>query len=361
MAREAPAVVVIGATGYTGRLVAEELRRERVPFVVAGRDPARLEELAAGLDGLATVRVLDVTDPESLAAAVHPGEAVINCAGPFTQLGEPVVRACLAAGAHYLDTTGEQDFIREVHSRYHDAALDAAVSVVPAAAFEYALGDCAAALGGAGMTTPLRSLDVIYAWRGTASSRGTRRTAVRMLGRRGVVIERGELHRYSQGARSRTTMISSSGPLSAVLFTSGEVVTVPRHLEVETLHGWMVTSARNARMARLVAPILPLAVRLLRPLIEAIATRRADPTPEERAASRFTIRLEFQSRTGIRRAIELRGRDPYHLTAVIVVAGARRALLPDTPRGVLAPAQLFEPRLFLVGLASRGLRLVENA
>jgi short subunit dehydrogenase-like uncharacterized protein len=361
MARRAPVVVVIGATGYTGRLVAEELRRHGAPFVVAGRDPTRLKALAESLGGLATARTVDVTDPDSLAATIHTGEAVIDCVGPFTQLGEPVVRACLDAGAHYLDIAGEQAFIQQVHRRYHDAARDAGVSVVLGTAFEYALADCAAALGGAGMTTPLRSLDVIYAWRGAVSSRGTRRTAVRMVGRRGVVIERGEVRRYPQGARTRTAMISSSDPVSAVLFTSGEVITVPRHLEVETLRGWMVTTPRTAQAARVVAPVLPIVVRLFRPLIEAVVTRRPDPTPEERAASRFTIRLELQSRTGIRRALELRGRDPYHLTAVIAVAGAHRVLEPDAPRGVLAPAQLFEPRQLLSGLAGLGLRLVENA
>lgn len=361
MTTNAPAMVVIGATGYTGRLVATEIRRLDQPFVIAGRNDEKVARLAAELGELALPRVVDVRDPESLSAVLTPGAAVINCAGPFTDLGEPVVRACIDAGAHYLDTTGEQGFMRMVQTRHHQAALGAGVSVVPAMAFEYALGDCAVAVGGAGMALPLRTVDVIYAWRGAASSRGTRRTVLRMLGRRGIIMDRGEPRRTAQGAERRTVSLSSADLAQAVLFTSGEVVTVPAHLDADTIKGWMVMGSRTARIVPFLSFVLPLLVPLLRPVLEAIVTRRPDPEPAERGASWFTIRVELHGRTGVRRAVELRGRDPYRLTAAIAVAGALRALETNAPRGVLAPAQLVEPRPFLIGLGRHGLRLVENA
>jgi short subunit dehydrogenase-like uncharacterized protein len=354
-------VIVLGATGYTGRLVVRELERLKLPALVTGRDPRRLDHLAAELGTGMTSRVVDVTDVATLETALAPGAAVINCAGPFVDLGEPVVQACIRAGAHYVDTTGEQSFMRQVFTRYHDPALEAGVSVVPAMAFEYALADCAVAIGARGMATPLRSADIVYAWHHAATSRGTRRTAVRMLSRRGVVLHHGRPRRRAQGAERRTVRISSGGPHHAALFTSGEVLTVPRHVDVESIRGWAVLSAGKARLAPWVAPALPVLVTLLRPLIEVLATRRPDPEPDDREASRFTIRVELHDRTGVRRAVELRGRDPYTLTAAAVVAGARRLIESDPPRGVLAPAQLVEPRRFLHAMSGRGLRLVENA
>jgi short subunit dehydrogenase-like uncharacterized protein len=361
MSREQQTVVLIGATGYTGRLVAHEIQRAGHPCVLVARRADRVEALAAELGELATYRVADVTDADALAETVRAGAVVINCAGPFIGLAEPVVRACIDAGTHYVDTTGEQGFMRTVYSRFHEAALDAGVSVVPAMAFEYALGDCAAAIGAAGLTQPLRTVDVIYAWGDGTSSKGTRRTIVRVLSRRGVVLEHEHLRRRPQGARRRDVRISSGGTLKAVLFASGEVLTVPRHLQSETVQGWVVLGSATARVVPLLAPVVPLVVTLLRPLIEAMATRRPDPEPAERETSRFTIRVELHDRNGLRRAVELRGRDPYAVTAAAAGAGARRALEPDAPRGTQSPAQFMRPRPFLTSLARKGVRLVENA
>lgn len=361
MKRTSPGIILVGATGYTGRLVAEELRRQGQPFIMTARDPARLEALAAEIGELATPHPLNVKDQDALAALVQPGDVVINCVGPFTELGEPVVRACIEAGASYVDTSGEQSFIRNVHGRYDEAARDANVAVVPGMAFEYALGDCAISVAGMGMARPLRSVDVIYAWRDAASSRGTRRTAVRMLGRRGITLEDGRILVRPHGRRRRGVILASGAPMEAVSFNSGEIVTVPRHMDAETVRGWAVIGAGTARLAPVLAPALPLAVTLFRPIIEAIAIRRPDPSPEERQVSLFTIRIEVHDRIGLRRAVELRGRDPYGITATAIVAGARRAMEADAPRGVLAPAQLVDPRRFLAALTRQGLRLVENA
>jgi short subunit dehydrogenase-like uncharacterized protein len=176
-----------------------------------------------------------------------------------------------------------------------------------------------------------------------------------------MVLENGRLRRRAQGSDRRTVRIASGAPLPAVLFTSGEVVTVPRHLQVESVRGWAVVGSTRARLLPLVAGLAPFVITLLRPLIEAFAVRKSDPDPEDREKSEFSIRVELHDRTGIRRAIELRGRDPYAVTAATIVAGARRALEAGAPRGVLTPAQLVAPRPFLTALATRGLRLVENA
>lgn len=355
MTRETPAIVVIGATGYTGRLIARELAGGDRPFVVAARDPDRLERLTAELGGAVSAPV-DVTSPASLRRLIQPGDAVINTAGPFTELGEPVIEACIDRGAHYLDTTGEQPFMRAMYERHHDAARRAGVAIVNAMAFEYALGDCGAAVvaDGAG---PLRSLDVVYAWGSGASSGGTRRTMVRMIGRKAWARRERTLERRPQGSRRRSVRLASGHRLSAVWFGSGEVVTAPRHLEVETARGWIVVGSAASRVVPLIAPLLPLAVPLLRPLLERIVARAPDPTPAERSASTFTIRVEATPLNGAPRALEVHGRDPYGVTAAIAVRGAQRAM-DGAPAGVLPPAGLVEPRPFLESLADRHLRLV---
>lgn len=374
-------IVVIGATGFTGRLVAAELAepgggmapgadsagaagpdpgggaRSGDPAVVlAGRDRERAERLARGFAG-AEAAVVDVTEAEALARLIRPGDAVINCAGPFAELGEPVVARCVAAGASYVDTSGEQPWMREMRDRYHERAAAARVAVVNGMAFEWALGDCGAALLARRLEGGLSTLDVIYGWAGAGASRGTRRTAIRILGTRAWALHDGRWRRPAPGSRRRRVTLGEGRERTAITFGAGEIVTVPRWSEPRTVRGWVVVGRRIAAVAPALSPVLPLVVPVLRPLLERLATRASDPTPAERAASRFTIRLEGTGAAGGRAALEIRGTDPYGLTAAIAVAGARRCLEPGRPAGVLAPSQLLSPERLFHALGRRGVEV----
>src|SRR2546427_13031870 len=95
VASAAPQIAIIGATGYTGRLVAFSLRDRGLPFIVAGRNRDKLRALAESLGGAAQA-VCDVHQPDSLGPVLRDIRVVISCTGPFTQHGEPVVAACAA-------------------------------------------------------------------------------------------------------------------------------------------------------------------------------------------------------------------------------------------------------------------------
>ena len=107
-------VIVYGASGYTGRLICEYLREYNVPFVAAGRDKARIQEALDKVPGIDTVEhdIVEVShDVEPLTELFTGASVVCNTVGPFAQYGGEVVEASLAAGCHYLDTTGEQDWL----------------------------------------------------------------------------------------------------------------------------------------------------------------------------------------------------------------------------------------------------------
>ncbi|HEX5781223.1 MAG TPA: NAD(P)H-binding protein, partial [Solirubrobacteraceae bacterium] len=98
-------IVVFGATGYTGRLVAERLAAQGARPVLAGRDELRLGELAERLGGLETVKA-DALRRNSVFAAVEPGDVLVSTVGPFAKWGDAAVRAAIAApGSVYLDST----------------------------------------------------------------------------------------------------------------------------------------------------------------------------------------------------------------------------------------------------------------
>ena len=138
-------VVVWGATGVAGRLVAEYLAErydpEGLALALGGRDADRLDALAADLaetndrPPIPTV-VGDATDPESLRALARDTRVVCTTVGPYTTYGTPLVEACIDAGTDYCDLTGEVNWIREMVDRYHDAAVEAGARIVHACGFD---------------------------------------------------------------------------------------------------------------------------------------------------------------------------------------------------------------------------------
>src|SRR3954469_23222982 len=124
-----PLIVLFGATGYTGDLTARALVARGQRPVLAARNPERVVALAAELGGLET-GVADVSQRASIRALLKPGDVLISTVGPFSRWGEAAVTAAVDAGAHYLDSTGEPPFIREVFERHGPAAAKAGPRLV---------------------------------------------------------------------------------------------------------------------------------------------------------------------------------------------------------------------------------------
>jgi short subunit dehydrogenase-like uncharacterized protein len=134
-------VVVFGASGVTGRRVAAYLAERAgelgASWAVAGRDPVKLERVLGEI-GVAVPEtiVADVGDPASLATMASRTRVVLDLVGPYTLYGEPVIEACVANGAHYVDLTGEIPFVRRVVDAFHDRASAAGVKIVQVCGFE---------------------------------------------------------------------------------------------------------------------------------------------------------------------------------------------------------------------------------
>ena len=142
-------VVVYGASGYTGRLVCEYLREYNVPFIAAGRDKARIAEAMDKVPGIDTVEhdIVEVShDVEPLSELFDGAKVVLNTVGPFAQYGREVVEACIAAGCHYLDTTGEQDWLITCDEEYGGRMAAEGLLLAPGIAQMYTTSEIAAQL-----------------------------------------------------------------------------------------------------------------------------------------------------------------------------------------------------------------------
>jgi len=140
-----PRIVVFGATGYTGHLVAKALVERGLNPLLAARNAQRLRNLATNLGGLET-RLADVDDHASVRALIEPGDVLLSTVGPFTRFGKPALDAVVEKNAHYIDCSGEPGFIRNVYETYHDAAVYAKIGLLTAFGYDFVPGNCAAAM-----------------------------------------------------------------------------------------------------------------------------------------------------------------------------------------------------------------------
>jgi len=160
-------VVVYGASGYTGRLICEYLRELNVPFVAAGRNKDLLQEVVGRIPGIETADhdIVEVEHTvEALTDLFTGAKVVCNTVGPFIKHGFEVAEACLATGAHYLDTTGEQDWVMAAQERFGTSFADQGLLLAPGIAQMYTTGEIAANIA---LETPgLDTLDVLVLWKG---------------------------------------------------------------------------------------------------------------------------------------------------------------------------------------------------
>lgn len=134
-------LLIYGATGYTGSMVARQAKAAGLDFAIAGRDADKLLTLARELDVPHGVFALD--DHGVAINALEDFAIVLNCAGPFAKTAEPLMRACIASGVHYLDITAEINVYR-LAERLHEEAIAAGVLLMPGVGWDVVPTDCLA-------------------------------------------------------------------------------------------------------------------------------------------------------------------------------------------------------------------------
>jgi hypothetical protein len=313
-----PTIGLLGATGYTGTLTTSELIRRGIPHVLGGRNAEKLK----ALPGDGERRVVDTTDPASLAAFCEGLDAVISCIGPFTLYGDPVVDACVAATMPYVDSTGEIGFIERVYARHANARS----AIVPACGFDVIPGDLAADLACQAVEVDGGSVSeviVSYSLHGAAPSQGTARTLVTIATSEAWTPTR--IHHYGP-----------QGPRAVISVPYPEAATVRLHRPQTKVTVGMAIPKSLGSIVPAIGAVMKVSRPLLRlssPLLHKVVDRMPEgPDPDKREANRFTIVAE----------VIVSGQDPYGLTALYLVEAALRVALPSSPVGPLAPSMAFD-------------------
>jgi short subunit dehydrogenase-like uncharacterized protein len=186
-------VVIYGASGYTGRLVAEYLREFNLPFIAAGRNADRIQSAMDRVPGIETAQyeVVGVEHTVDALTELFSGARVVcNTVGPFALYGAEVVEACIASGCHYLDTNGEQDWMIRCDESWGEAMAEIGRLLSPGIAQMYTSGEIAANIC---LETPgLDTLDIAVFWKGSPTVASTETILVNAAQSKAHYLEQNE-------------------------------------------------------------------------------------------------------------------------------------------------------------------------
>lgn len=138
-------VIVYGASGFTGRLVAEYLaKRSETRWAMAGRSRGKLEAVRNEVGAPADTPILtaDASDAASLEALAKRTKVILTTVGPYQLYGEPLVAACAKTGTDYVDLCGEPNWMAEMIAKYSDAAKQSGARIVFSCGFDSIPFDC---------------------------------------------------------------------------------------------------------------------------------------------------------------------------------------------------------------------------
>ncbi len=332
--------MLYGATGYTGVLLAEEAVRRGHKPLLAGRSADKLKPLAErlGLDYLA----VGLEDHEVLVRALDGVDLVLHVAGPFSRTGKPMARACLTAGVHYLDLTGEISVFEMIYG-YNKQAKKKGIALISGVGFDVIPTDCLAKYVADQIADAKRLNIAMHAI--TTTSPGTTKTQLEIVAGGGLARRDGWLVPYSLGSGARWVRFSH-GKKPVMAAPLADLSSAYRATGVPNITAYIVLPPGLGVIASRAPAVLP----AVQSLFASAWVRRAfgwliertvkGPSAEHRQQARSYIWAGASNAQGETAQAWLETIEAYQFTAVAGIRSVERVLAGGL-RGALSPAQAF--------------------
>jgi|CXWL01.1.fsa_nt_gi short subunit dehydrogenase-like uncharacterized protein len=358
-----PPVIVYGASGYTGKLIIERLVDAGIPFIAAGRDKKRLEDALRELPNARKAQAVVATvehNARALTDVFSGARVVANVAGPFGQLGREVADAALAARCHYVDTTGETDWIRLLRDEYGPKFAEAKLLVCPALAYMWAAGQLAAEV--ALEQKGIDSLDIVYA-PGSAPTVASTLSFMRMVTRTQYRLVNRALDAWPPGSSVLNSLPHTHEVMRSLPWGGGaEPIWYERDPRVRNCR--VTVALQNPQMVdwllNCAAEFNKVAGSKSEAELEALTNTwgqamASTPPRENLEANRSVISCRSRGAEA-GREIVLYGTAPYEQTSVLIAEGAQRLLGKGAEcAGFASPATAFGHRELIDALVRKGL------
>lgn len=245
--------MIYGANGYTGRLAVKEAIKRGMNPILAGRNAKALVELGSET-GLET-RIFSLESPAEIVENLADCHLVLHCAGPFSATSQPLLAACLVAGVHYLDITGEVSVFANAYRQSKEAAK-ADVVLIPGVGFDVVPSDCLAA--SLVEALPAATELVLAFEAGGGPSPGTAKTSAEGLAKGGAVRKDGKMTRVPLAWKSRLIPFAH-GERMAMTIPWGDVFTAYISTGVPNIEVYMSvppSTVRRLERMRWLQPVL---------------------------------------------------------------------------------------------------------
>lgn len=363
-------IVLFGATGYTGEGTARALVRNGQRPILAARSPERLARLAEELGGLETA-VADVDHPQSVRALVERGDVLLSTVGPFTRFGAPAIEAAIDAGANYIDSTGEADFIRSVFEQYGPRAETSGSTLLTAFGYDWVPGNLAGELALREAGDAATRLAIGY-FTNSGASGGTKATAIGQILSSAHILRDGKLRTEPAGARVRAFTLPGGGKSQAISTGGTEPLALPRlHPGLRDVVVHVGIESPKSKALPIVLKTLPALSRAnaallnipgLRSGVRGVVEKRVTgstggPSASSRERTSATVVVVASSSDGKQLSeVALSGVNPYTFTFEILAWGAGQlAENPELAAGAFGPSEAFGVELLEQGVAAAGL------
>ncbi len=329
--------LIYGVTGYTGVLVAREAARVGLRPILAGRAAAAVSGLASELR--LEARAFSLDDPAALRQGLAGVTEVLHCAGPFVRTSRPMVEACLALGASYLDITGELSVFERVLRR-GEQAREAGVALLPGVGFDVVPSDCLAATLAAALPDATH-LDLAFWSQGGSWSKGTLATMIESLPAAGAVRRNGEIVPVAL-AHATLDLDFPFGRRRLMTIPWGDVATAFHTTGIPNIRVFGA-GPKSPGWLRLAQPLLPLLA--LGPIKRALQARVrrtvSGPSAEARRTARVYLWGEVRNAAGRKANARLETPEAYAFTAATAVESLRRVAAGEVKPGAWTPARAF--------------------
>jgi short subunit dehydrogenase-like uncharacterized protein len=328
-------LLLYGANGYVGEAAARQAVQSGLRPILAGRDAAKIERLATELG--VECRVFGLAEPGAIDQGLRNISVVLHCAGPYVHTSEPMAAACLRAGAHYLDLTGEISVYEALAARDTDAKARG-IMLLPGAGFDVVPTDCLALHLKQRLPTATR-LTLAFQGQGPAGlPPGTQRTVIESAILYGNRVRRNGRLEIPERAPKTRQIDFGQGPVETTRLTWGDVFTAYYSTGIPNIEDYAVLPAKVRQqfaMMEGLSSLLKLTV--VRNLLKRAVT--PGPTADQRAQTVTHVWGEVEDDQGRQAVARLHGPEAGLVWTVrAALAAVGKAQAGQAPSGFQTPA-----------------------
>lgn len=325
-------ILIYGAYGYTGLLIVEECLKHGMPIILGGRNETKLKEISQKYN--IEYRAFSLDNIEEVVKNLDNIQVVIHSAGPFIYTAKNMVLACLKAGTHYIDITGEIDVFEWIATKDNEAK-EKEIMLLPGGGFDVVPSDCLASYLKSSLPDANQLTLAFYS--NGRPSHGTMLTAIESIGKGGQIRKDGLLKSVPPAYKKMKINFSEETKL-CVTIPWGDVSTAFYSTRIPNIEVYMAVSKGMSFMMQGIK--LTQNIIGTEPIQNFLKNRipEGGPSPDERAKNYTLLWGEVKNEKGLHKRAGMKTPDGYDLTAFSSVLIAKKIISGKFTPGFQTPS-----------------------